>query len=163
MDLFRGDPLGTQRNASMIRVVVYALMPLGIALVPAQITNACNDLMESLNQVRIEYGDEYFIRVTWLRDCLMQKHGGTGLGFTVMGVVIDTPFLKSTFATIVTVGSTVIPVVYAMQGDHEEFETVACDLSPTERSVIEGVVRGMLTNTSCSYVNFTLDSFLGEA
>jgi hypothetical protein len=88
----------------------------------------------------------------------------TGLGFTVMGKVIDRRTLNVIFVSIVSFFSTAIPLLVALVPDPPSLDTngaatPCAGLEPASREAIAAVARAV-TNSSCSYDNVSLGSIL---
>jgi hypothetical protein len=85
---------------------------------------------------------------------LLLTNRGQGLGFVAGGRVLDLRTLQVVFAGVVSLLSTVLPILIAMRpaigGDE------VCGVTANE---IE-LVRATFTNRSCSYANVTIGSLL---
>ena len=70
-------------------VVLATLIPLLLATAPSTVSTCCADLLEALNDLRAEGELEKLPRILELELFLKNKNRGQGLGFVVLGVVLD--------------------------------------------------------------------------
>ena len=91
-----GDAL--QRVAWCIMILMFSVLPLGLALEPARASSKCDRLVDSLNQVSLNELEEN--RDLWMSldrtiTTWNRTNRGQGVGFVVGGTVVDKRKLRS--------------------------------------------------------------------
>eukprot|EP01050_Picozoa_sp_SAG11_P001839 SAG11_NODE_86_length_17300_cov_11.466717_11_plen_71_part_00 len=61
---------------------------------PSATSTRCDYMVDTLNTVRINYGEVCHEQIAFLEAALHNLHRGQGLGFTVGGAVVDRVYLK---------------------------------------------------------------------
>lgn len=153
-------------RGSLPLLVLYFLTDMAtVATAPASLSTKCDDLKESLNQVRIsDFSKATDERVKILERALNMANHGQGIGSAVLGYVIDMKLLHKLGFQLVAVVSGLAPVVLAASiynsvpaGSGPTDVSFACELSDTQTVAIRSVM--LERNTSCTY-NVTLESIL---
>jgi len=62
---------------------INAFMPFWVASDIAQTSSLCDELMDTINDAGIRYGDTSYARIAWLESRLKQLNRGQGLGFKI--------------------------------------------------------------------------------
>jgi hypothetical protein len=83
-----------------------AAVPMMVAYAPASVSSSCDDMLDQLNDISFLGDVEHKERCTRLRHSLTHLNRGQGLGFRVMGTVIDTRYLAKIVGVIIGGGST---------------------------------------------------------
>lgn len=139
---------------------------LKIARTPAEVSTDADILKESLNKLRInDFSRETHEKVFILECALANCNDGQGVGFCVMGVVIDTKMLTLIEFKLVTAATTLLPLMIGLSifaGSHESPTGggSVCELDDVQAATIRSVM--LNRNATCNY-NMTLDAILRGA
>lgn len=147
----------------MIGVVVYSLGPLIIAHDVAGASSACDSIVMSLNEKRKASLPDCSAaaeeKLQQLERAISLENRGMGIGFVVLGRVVDRSTLTTVFGSMSALLGTVIPIFLALQPHRlGSADTALCSLSDSEVRSIQGLLSGR--NQSCLY-NVTIDTVLG--
>eukprot|EP01043_Picozoa_sp_COSAG02_P020119 COSAG02_NODE_985_length_15457_cov_108.738247_7_plen_535_part_00 len=146
-------------------VVALPMEALDIVRAPAEVSTKADTLKETLNDIRIsdfstETHDKIFILECALENC----NGGQGLGFCVMGTVIDLKMLDKLMWKLYGALTTMAPLAIAYStfgaGKAHPPSGDTCALSAVHASTIQAMLSDR--NASCVY-NMTLESILRGA
>eukprot|EP00435_Cladocopium_sp_Y103_P054551 s628_g17.t1 len=125
----------------LLRLLV--LLPFGVIclLPPASVSDAFDQLLDSLNRLRALEGmdDDPQIRLT--ESFIIQSNRGQGLGFVYFGTVINTRFIKALFLKVATYASLLFSFYYkARSKDPAEVKLAReyCDLLRGQNRDSEG-------------------------
>jgi hypothetical protein len=140
---------------------IETLIPLGFAYDVARASSDCDALVESLNDKRVDaMSPEAHQRLALLETSLDRCNAKQGLGFVIPGgQVVDKARLRNMFFALFSVGSVIVPVVYAMQPEPSILGAGTCTLSEAQAMAIRGVVAATPNASACSY-NMTVGSVL---
>ena len=99
-----------------------ALVPLIVAKDVAGVSSLCDELLNTINDLRLEWKSSEAAQVIHnrtfpLRTTLKDMHGGQGLGFVILTRVIDRKSLNLIFITMGSFFSTAIPILFALLPD----------------------------------------------
>ena len=160
-----GLPRGSTLTKHFVMLVLLLPQPLLLAISVARTCSLCGDLMDSLNQVAIKYGESCHARVDFLETRLKQLNNGQGLGFVFAGFLLDLRTLKGIAMTLAGGLTTLITTLLALAApeDWHEIEEGVCYLSDSQLMAIKGVVQSVVKNSSsCASFNITLDEILSS-
>ena len=154
---------GTALTGFCVAMAVGGLItPLQILAAPAALSTACDDLKEKLNEVRIsDLSPDIDARLIILERAMANVNHGQGVGFNVLGIVIDKKMLTLMAARLYAAGSAAFTAILAYTAyapDVSAGGSAQCELSSTQVSVVQSVLEGR--NMSCAY-NMTVDAVLG--
>jgi hypothetical protein len=128
----------TDSLALWAMLVMTAAMPMTIAYAPASVSSSCDAMLNQLNDISFLGDVEHKERCSTLRDSLLRLNDGQGLGFRVMGTVIDKRMLFKIMGLIMGGGSTVMTTLVALgaRGDavltcSTEFVATCCSMNVT--------------------------------
>jgi hypothetical protein len=149
-----------------------AFVPIGFAWPLAQLSDRCELLMTTLNNMRVHNlaDNELALQVlvnnhlTALETALAKQNGGRGLGFVAFGIVINKRVLSQVFVAVASVASTVLPIIMLLQPRPIDAAPVdECTINSVQATSLELVGRLLTTtsfsNSTCMY-NITLDEIL---
>jgi hypothetical protein len=154
---------GTTVTKHFVMMSWLLLVPLVLAISIARTGSLCGDLMDSLNQVAIKYGEACHTRVDFLETRLKQLNRGQGLGFIFAGFILDIRALKTLALTLAGGLTTLITALFALTSPDEwsEIESGVCSLSDSQLMAIKGVVQSVVHNSTCTF-NITLAEILAN-
>lgn len=94
--------------------MVLIFLPLGVLclLPPASVSDAFDQLLDSLNRLRALKGMEDDVQVRLTESFIKESNRGQGLGFVFFGTVINTRFIKALFLKIAASASLLFSVFY---------------------------------------------------
>ena len=81
--------VATESSFLLFCTVVLFLVPFIVALAPANVSTSCDDLLDQINDLGLVGGREHKHRVHALYRSMKNLSRGQGLGFKVMGTVVD--------------------------------------------------------------------------
>eukprot|EP01047_Picozoa_sp_COSAG01_P058737 COSAG01_NODE_6959_length_3416_cov_33.694001_1_plen_526_part_00 len=155
-----GYPIGTMQLKFVTFSLIWAVLPLIIAIDVATISTNCENLMDTLNLARCEYGQPAHNNIAWLETALRGVNSGQGLGFTLFSTVTDRKTLKSLLFAIVggfTSGYTYLIALRHGNSDEQHGEQHGaigdCGLTSEQQSTFQSVAA--LVNASCTW-NLTI-------
>ena len=133
-----------------------------VALDLASCSTKVDELLDVLNNAGVKHGPKSYLHLAWLESRLRQMSNDQGLGFQVMGVVVDKKTIKRAFiamgAGLFTIATTLVALnddaVIAGSG-----ASSACLLSVTQVATFKAA----MTGSNCSaaaYDNVRLGSVL---
>lgn len=148
------------KSVSMLfYTVAMLLLPILLALDVAGASAACVSLQNALNSKRTDnITPETHVSIWRLETALERCNAKQGLGFVVAGKVIDTATLKTMFFTILSLATTVGPILFALNQSFEE-SIENCVPSPIQIAVVKAAF-AETTNATCSYTNLTVGAIL---
>lgn len=146
----------------MIGVVAYSLGPLLIAHDVASASSACDSILTSLNDKRkaslLDSSVTTEGKLQQLERAICLENRGAGIGFVVVGRVVDRSSLTTVLASMSALLGTIIPIFLALQPHRlSSADASLCSLSDAEVQSIQGLLSGR--NQSCLY-NMTIDNVL---
>jgi hypothetical protein len=178
----------TYKTSYMMYTLVFAMLPLLLAKDLANTSTCCDNLMAELNEVRAKYGTESHFKIQCLETTLKQlvrssraafaalcvhtqanylvstchQNSGQGLGFVLMGTVVDKKTLQTAAFQLIGALTTVVTALFALQTPSSAAHATAagdelCTLSAVQTSIIQSML--MDRNASCSY-NISLASII---
>lgn len=143
--------------------------PLLIALDVASASSACDSLVISLNAKRMhgileqqmDVDIEHKLQI--LERALALQNAGQGLGFVVLGVVVDRKTLSRIFWVVMGTLGTIGPIIVALRPEADYSSThESCSLSAQQRNAIRATASAVLgANSTCSFENVTLGYIMG--
>ena len=160
------------RNIHFAMGAAYALLPLPLAIDLANISDACDDLIDTLSATaRRAYarGDrDAQTRTFELTTMLDRLNLGKGLGLTLGGIrgpVLDKHFLKRTFVKLVSVLGTAYPLIVALapapHGAHGGAHARLCDLAPGVDAFVDACVAACLEAVHAAHASAAVSEALG--
>ena len=97
------------RNKTIIVVLVLLqLMPLAMAIAPATLSSACDDLLEQLTELSMLGDMGHKARCNNTRKSYRGLNRGQGLGFLMFSIVIDKRKLFQIAVSLISVASTIL-------------------------------------------------------
>ena len=81
--------VATENPLLCCATVVLLLVPFMVALAPANVSSSCDDLLDQLNDLGLLGDEQHKNRVDSLYRSMKNLSRGQGLGFKVMGTVVD--------------------------------------------------------------------------
>eukprot|EP01043_Picozoa_sp_COSAG02_P035064 COSAG02_NODE_2488_length_8701_cov_25.089630_6_plen_174_part_00 len=161
VDMSKGNPLGTHRDKQLLNLPLLVPLPLLLTMDVAMTSSRCDELMSTLNSVRMWFGEEKNERITWLEMSLKNLHHGQGLGFTIGGIVVDRRTLRVTFFALFGGVSSVLTALLALRAEPPEEKQdihgkAICseELQAAAVAALRAVMAGR--NATCAF-NMTLD------
>ncbi len=143
-------------------------MSLVIASVPAYVSTQCRDLRDALNKARAsDFSQTKHDRIVIIETALANANHGQGLGFTIMGTVVDKSLLSQLAAKICAGVAAVTPLIVTLstvnngRGRDRGFVSSAepCAVATAESACIKACMAPALLEKSCIY-NDTLAEIL---
>ena len=109
------------RLQSAFFITGFTIIPFLIALGPAKVSTACDDLKESLNSIRLAnpLSIEIDERVSILEKCLTNVNRGQGIGFKVFDFVVDVKTLTKIALQLFSGVSFIAPILLGMSRGEE--------------------------------------------
>lgn len=98
------------------------------------------------------------------QDCMHQTRRAVvcaGIGFCVLGAVVDRKTLTRIFLLVMGTLGTILPIIVALRPQEHPAGTDVCLLSSTQKSAVQALVASW-GNSSCTY-NVTLSDILADA
>ena len=141
--------------------VANLFLPLSLLAAPAALSTACDDLKEKLNAVRIsDLSPEIDARLIILERAMANVNHGQGVGFNVLGIVIDKKMLTLMAVKLGASGSAAFTALlaYTAYAPGAAAGGAQCGLSAAQVGPVQGMMQER--NVSCSY-NMTVDEILG--
>jgi hypothetical protein len=141
-------------------VIAMACLPLVIASDVAGASSDCDAIFTTLNEKRQSsmLDAETDMKLQIMERVLRQENKGSGIGFVVGHKVVDRRTLGTILVGMSGVLGTIVPVILALQPNARHVGELPCSLSPTQVSVIQGVLSESSNNT-CNF-NQTLNEVL---
>jgi hypothetical protein len=104
------------RISNVIFITLFGAIPFILARQPAQVSTSCEDLLESLNAIRLAnpLSVEVDERVTILEKCLTNVNRGQGIGFKVFDIVISRKVLTRVFLQIFASITFLAPIMLSL-------------------------------------------------
>eukprot|EP01048_Picozoa_sp_COSAG05_P025190 COSAG05_NODE_6292_length_985_cov_1.339729_1_plen_288_part_10 len=141
------------RSGCGIGILVFTLLPVFVASGPAHVSSQCDELMDSLNQLRLRLrtvaADS---QISVLEKALRNLNKGQGLGFLVARTVIDkgklNRFAKGVAGLVVTVGP--IMLAWGATPASSRAHQSSCTLSTVQEDSIKAVAETFI-NSACAY------------
>ena len=164
--------LAACRVSCFASVGMLAFGALLIASGPAEVSTQADNLMECLNDVRIsDFSPETHEKVSIIECAMASSNHGQGVGFCVLGMVIDKRVLKQIGVGLLGRAQVALPFVLAFSvyaapaGTRDDASTDAtgdaCSLTLAQQNAIRATAEAVV-NGSCSY-NVTLDAVMHGA
>ena len=140
-------------------VPVCASIPIFLANDVAQVSTDCTKLLRALHDKRVNFtSDGSHLGILKLEVLIRQCNGNQGLGFVVLGRIVDKQMLKTIFLTIVSTSVTAFPLIVSLRhGAAASPGLSPCGLSNVQRNTIQALMEER--NKTCAF-NMTLDSIL---
>ena len=99
-----------------------------------------------------------------LEYALEKENAGQGLGFVVLGVVVDRKTLSRIFFLVMGTLGTIGPIIIALRPTESDAISGTCTLNNEQREAIKTVAIAVLgENATCSFRNVTLDYIMGSS
>ena len=156
---------GTFRGLFFFLAGVHAYLGLHIATGPAKISTAVDDLQDRLNDIRInDFSRTTDERVLIIERAVANANHGHGIGFRVMGTVLDRAKLNQVGFKILVALQTAAPLVLAMSLDKNAgrvAEDLDCQLTTVQLNAIRATAQAVINGSSCSF-NITLNEILSS-
>lgn len=148
------------RSAFMLLcAVAILLVPILLALDVAGASTDCVSLQTTLNTKRTDnITPETHVSIWRLETALERSNGKQGLGFVVAGKVIDKATLKTMFITIVSLATSLGPILFALNRPFEQ-SVDNCVPAPIQIAVVKAAFAEN-ANATCSYNNLTVGAIL---
>ena len=134
-------------------ILMFARLPVFVASGPAHVSSQCDELMNSLNQLRLRLrtvaADS---QISVLEKALRNLNQGQGLGFLVVRTVIDkgklNRFARGVAGLVVTVGP--IMLAWSETTTSSRAQQSSCTLSTVQEDSIKAVAETFI-NSACAY------------
>ena len=117
-------------------MVSFTPIPLVLMLDIAKTSSRCDELMDTLNDVRAAHGARCDAVITYLENCLLKLYHGQGLGFVIGSTVIDMPVLKRIALKLALSLGSIVTYLQQMNAD----ETAMCTLLPEHKGALKALV-----------------------
>lgn len=145
------------------RSFVLFCFPLLIALDVASASSACDSLVTALNEKRkLDMSKDTHQKLQILEYALEKENAGQGLGFVVLGTVVDRKTLSRIFFLVMGTLGTIGPIIMALRPTEPETMGGLCRLREDQREAIRAIATAVLgENATCSFQNVTLDYIMG--
>jgi hypothetical protein len=131
------------------------LGPLKLASGTALVSSNCDILMENLNRVRLnDLNLQQHQRVSVLETALKNVNNGQGIGFKVLGLVVNKQKLRQMTASVYAAASVVTPFLLQIYADKRPKtdigSTDTCKLSAMQQAQVDGFAQALAVNTTCT-------------
>jgi hypothetical protein len=174
-----GERLGATWLLVAFRVFFFALagfsvfLALEVASGPAEVSTQADDLKERLNDVRVsDFSREADEKVAIIERALSSANHGQGVGFQVVGTVIDQRKLQQIGMRLVAGAQVFVPLVlaFSVYGVDDAVQPASqdqpggsgsaakCGLTPQQVGMIKAMFDGAGDN--CSFANVTIGAVL---
>ena len=90
-----------EHTTLLVVLALIAILPVMIALAPANVSSSCDDLLQQLNDISFIGDRHHKDRCTHLRKSFQWLNNGQGLGFCCFGVIIDNRKLARVATTLI--------------------------------------------------------------
>ena len=166
----RQAPIIVMRLISLVSVGLLALIALLVASGPAEVSTQADVLKERLNDVRIsDFSRETDEKVAIIERALASANCGQGVGFQVLGTVLDQRKLQQIGAGLLARVQAALPFVlalsvYAVQSEATQDQPggsdseASCGLTSQQVGMIKAMFEGAGDN--CSFANVTIGAVL---
>jgi len=112
--------------------MVLIFLPLGVLclLPPASVSDAFDQLLDSLNRLRALEGMKDDVQVRLTESFIKESNRGQGLGFVFFGTVIHTRFIKALFLKIAASASLLFSVFYKVLASYTIARRLLSEVPP---------------------------------
>lgn len=114
--------VATKNGVLLCAMVVLFLVPFLVVWAPARVSSSCDDMLNQLNELSLLGDEVHKQRVESLLNSMRGLNRGQGLGFQMLGTVVDKRMLVK-FAVALSAGTGLLTKMVAMGAELESVES----------------------------------------